>query len=233
MAEIIDFLSILNKKKRQQQLWIDRIWQWADQFDIEEYNVPRNKDDLLNLTHLSFQSISYFGRDKFTELPKEFGNLTKLKFLELGSIVHEEIVLNNLTKLPMEIGNLTELSHLHIQVNNLNELPKEIGNLKQLKDLKLGCNHLTGLPKEIGNLKQLEILTMWQNEITELPPEIGNLKQLKGFSIWGNPLVEFPQEIVNLTELKKIELGKNLRFSKLQKEWIKKLQHDGCDVSYI
>ena len=104
MGEIIDFLSILNKKKRQQQLWMDRIWQWADQFDIKEYNVPRNKDDLLNLTHLSFQSISYFGKDKFTELPKEFGNLTKLKFLELGSIVHEEIVLNNLRKLPKEIG---------------------------------------------------------------------------------------------------------------------------------
>ena len=109
MGEIIDFLSILNKKKRQQQLWIDRIWQWADQFDIEEYNVPRNKDDLLNLTHLSFQSISYFKRDKFTELPKEFGNLTKLKFLELGSIVHEEIVLNNLRKLPKEIGNRSSL----------------------------------------------------------------------------------------------------------------------------
>jgi len=233
MAEIIDFLSILEKKKRQQQLWMERIWQWADQFNIVDYNVPRNRDDLLNLTHLSFQSISYFEKDKFTELPKEFGNLTKLKFLELGSITHPEIVLNNLRELPKEIGNLTELTHLYIQVNRLNELPKEIGNLTQLKNLKVGCNHLTGLPKEIGNLKQLEILTMWQNRITELPSEIGNLKQLKGFSIWGNPLEELPQEIVNLTELKKIELGKNIWISELQKEWIKKLQHDGCDVSYI
>jgi hypothetical protein len=27
MAEIIDFLSILKKKKQQQQLWMERIWQ--------------------------------------------------------------------------------------------------------------------------------------------------------------------------------------------------------------
>jgi len=232
MAKIIDFLSILEKKK-QQQLWLERIWQWADRFDIEEYNVPRNRDELLNLTHLSFQSIRYFERDKFTELPKEFGNLTNLKFLELGSLVHPEIVLNYLTELPKEIGKLTNLTHLYIQDNNLTELPKEIRKLTQLKDLKLGFNHLTQLPKEIGNLKQLEILTMWQNSITELPQEIGNLKQLKGFSIWGNPLEELPQEIVNLTELKKIELGKNLRINALQKKWIKKLQHDGCEISYI
>ena len=230
--QIINLEDRRKAKLMEQRLWMERLWQWADRFDIEEYNVPRNENELLNLTHLSFESYRYFERDKFTRLPKEIGNLNKLKFLELGHVVNWDIYLNDLTELPKEIEKLTELTHLYLQTNSLTELPKEIGNLKQLKVLKLGANQLIGLPEEIGNLKQLEILTMWQNRITELPPEIGNLVQLKGLSVWGNPLVELPQEIVNLTELKELELGKNSRFSELQREWIKELEHNGCNVSY-
>ena len=232
--QIINFNDYQKAKLQERRLWVKRLWQWADQFDIKEYNVPRNEDELINLTHLSFEGIDYyFRKDRFTKLPKEIGNLTKLKFLELGHVVNWDVFLNNLTELPNEIGKLTELTRLYIQNNNLSELPSEIGNLSHLKELKLGANHLTGLPKEIGNLRQLEILTMWQNHITELPPEIGNLKQLKGFSIWGNPLKELPQEIVNLTELKELELGRNLRLSTSQKEWINKLKRNATNVHYL
>ena len=232
--QIINFEDYHKAKLHERRLWVERLWQWADHFDIKEFNIPRNEDELINLTHLSFEGITYyFRKDRFTKLPKEIGNLTKLKFLELGHVVSWDVFLSNLTELPKEIGKLNELTRLYIQTNSLSELPSEIGNLKQLKELKLGANHLTGLPKEIGNLRQLEILTMWQNRITELPPEIGNLKQLKGFSIWGNPLKELPQEIVNLTELKVLELGRNLRLSSSQKKWINELKSNASNVHYI
>jgi Leucine-rich repeat (LRR) protein len=218
----------------EQRLWMERLWQWADRLDIKEYNLPRNEYELLNLTHLSFESYTYYKREKFTELPKEIGNLTKLKFLELGHVVNCEMqFLNSLIELPKEIGKLTELTHLYIQSNRLTELPIEIGNLTRLKELKLGFNQLITLPQEIGDLKQLEILTMWQNRITELPPEIGNLKQLKGLSVWGNPLVKLPQEIVNLTELKELELGRNVQLSALQKDWVNKLKRNAANVHYM
>ena len=232
--KIINFDDRRKAKLMEQQLWMVRLWQWADRLEIEEYNVPRNRDELLILTHLSFESYRYYGKDKFSELPPEIGNLSKLKFLELGHVVNCEMqFLNNLTALPKEIGKLTELTHLYIQDNRLTELPKEIGNLTQLKELKLGFNHLTKLPKDIGKLARLEILTVWQNKLTKLPAEIGKLKQLKGLSLWGNPLVELPQEIVNLTDLKTLELGRNLRLSASQKEWINELKRNATNVHYM
>ena len=87
--QIINFDDYHKAKLQERRLWVERLWQWADQFDIKEYNVPRNEDELINLTHLSFESITYyFRKDRFTKLPKEIGNLTKLKFLELGHVVN-------------------------------------------------------------------------------------------------------------------------------------------------
>ena len=221
-------------KLQDRRIWMERLWQWADQLDIKEYNIPRNENGLWKMTHLSFSGIDYYFREeKFTKLPKEIGNLTNLKFLELGHVVNWDTFLNNLQELPAEIGNLSGLTRLYAQTNNLSQIPKEIGRLKKLKELKLGANLLTTLPKEIGNLANLEILTVWQNSIKELPAEIGNLKQLKGFSIWGNPIKKLPHEIISLTELKTLELGRNIRLSGPQKKWINELKRNAANVHYI
>jgi len=210
--------------------WIFGFWRWADEYKIEEYNIPRNKSDLLKLEHLSFESVSYFEREKFSTLPKEIGKLTNLKFLELGSLIHPEILLNELIELPKEIGNLTNLTHLYLQDNRLTELPKEIGNLSKLRQCKLGFNQLTTLPKEIGDLKELKLLTLWSNDLTELPKEIGLLKNLAGFDISRNPITTLPDEITNLTNLKKFYFDcKNLKFNELQHNWLSELKNNGCE----
>ncbi|MGI2172997.1 leucine-rich repeat domain-containing protein [Shewanella ulleungensis] len=219
--------SVLNEPLE----WVHDLWHWADEHDIEKYNIPREKNELLNLKHLSFESISYFEREKFHLLPKEIGNLRNLIFLELGNVVHPEILLNNLIEIPKEIGNLTELTHLYLQFNSLSELPAEIGNLTKLKELKLGGNDISYLPKEIGKLKELEILTIWNNNLKELPREIGLLTNLKGFDISGNSLTYLPDEITNLTALKSFYYSDNdLQLSESQKSWIVMLKNNGCEV---
>lgn len=211
--------------------WVHDFWHWADEHDIEKYNIPRETNELLNLRHLSFESISYFDREKFSLLPKEIGKLTNLIFLELGNVAHPEILLNNLIELPKEIGNLTELTHLYLQFNSLSELPVEIGNLTKLKDLKLGGNDLSYIPKEICELKELEILTIWNNNLKELPREIGLLTNLKGFDISGNSLTELPNEITNLTALKTFYYkNDDLQLSESQKNWITMLKNNGCET---
>ena len=60
-------------------------------------------------------------------LPPEIGNLTNLKYINLGY--------NYLCGLPPEIGNLTNLENLKINNNNLYSLPPEICNLKKIKTL--------------------------------------------------------------------------------------------------
>lgn len=220
--------SIANKDYE----WMHKIWKWADKHDIESYNIPRESSDLLNLEHLSFESISYLQREKISILPEEIGNLINLKFLELGSSSHSEILLNNLTEIPSEIGNLTELTHLYLQFNSLTELPAQIGKLKKLKELKLGGNDLSSLPKEIGELGNLEVLTVWMNDLKSIPIEIKYLTNLKGLSLWGNPIVTLPEEITCLIGLKKLELGDmpNLMLSSRQRDWINKLNENGCEI---
>ena len=72
--------------------WIERLWKWADENEISDDEIPRNKEKLLNLTELSLNF------NQLTELPKEIGNLTNLISLHLGG--------NQLTELPKEITNL-------------------------------------------------------------------------------------------------------------------------------
>ena len=108
--------NILEKKKKSELIdesWIVRLWEWADYNNVFDYKkkndyiaegegyfveIPRNKDDLLNLTELDLS------RNQFSEIPKEIGNLTNLNRLILSN--------NKLTELPKEIGNLINLTEL-------------------------------------------------------------------------------------------------------------------------
>jgi hypothetical protein len=66
--------------------WLQKLWHWADEHHIENCNIPIEKNELLNVKHLSFESIFYFDREKFSLLPKEIGRLTNLRFLELAQL---------------------------------------------------------------------------------------------------------------------------------------------------
>ena len=46
--------------------WMERLWQWADDNDLQEHELPRNRDGLLKLTELDFRH--YYS---LTKLPKE------------------------------------------------------------------------------------------------------------------------------------------------------------------
>ena len=72
--------------------WMERLWQWADDNGIDDKTLPRDREELVNLTRLNLYG------NQLIELPKEIGNLVNLTWLYL--------VNNQLTKLPKEIGNL-------------------------------------------------------------------------------------------------------------------------------
>jgi len=91
--------------------WMERLWQWADDKDISENFLPRDREGLVNLTMLDLND------NQLTELPKEICNLVNLTWLDLGY--------NQLTELPKEITNLVNLTELYFSNNQLTELPKE------------------------------------------------------------------------------------------------------------
>jgi Leucine-rich repeat (LRR) protein len=189
--------------------WMERLLAWADENDINEKDLPRDKSGLTNL-----QELTLFD-NKLTELPKEIGQLTQLQSLVLGN--------TQLTGLPKEIGQLTKLQNLDLTDNQLSKLPKEIGQLTKLQNLNLGGldgNQLTVLPKEIGQLTNLQNLNLYFNRLTELPKEIGQLTRLGELILSENNLTELPKEIVNLTNLKRLSADKGVRLTREQTNWI-------------
>ena len=147
--------------------WMQRLWDWADEFGIPE----------LYLKEVS-ESLAGFPRDKV--------ELLDLKSLELSFA--------ELDELPKEIGQLTNLTSLDIWSSRLPELPKEIGQLTNLISLELSGNNLSELPKEIGQLTNLTSLDLSFNNLSELPTEIIQLLNLKTFDLRENTNIILTKE---------------------------------------
>ena len=168
--------------------WVVRLTAWADEFQIPEKDLPRNKEALRNLRKLDLDRVPSDNRNlpKITRLPPEIGQLQQLEVLELRG--------NQLSALPPEIGNLQQLQRLLLENNKLKTLPAEMGNLQQLETLLLHANQLTALPATIGQLQQLQDLTLDNNELAALPSTIIHLHNLKGLTIRGNRKLQLTPE---------------------------------------
>ncbi len=184
--------------------WMLNLWRWADENDIDEEELPREKDKLVEVTVLQL-----FDRQLKT-LPKEIGNLINLRELRLKR--------NQLAKLPREIGNLTNLEFLSLGSNNLTELPEELGNLTKLKGLWIGANDFSEIPEIVWSLSSLTGLSIARNNFTELPKEIGNLTNLRILLLSGNNFLKIPAEIGNLTHLRRLDICHTDSLTTLPKE---------------
>ena len=169
--------------------------------------------------HLGFEFAHYPNR--LTTLPKEIGNLSNLKKLNLTS--------NQLVSLPDTIGKLSKLEFIDLgkaeftlQYNQLHSLPASITNLTNLKALGLGGNKITALPSDIGRLSKLEILDIRDNPIYSLPTGeqgIGALSNLTSLEIRlpkvhlchaGCKSIDLPADIGKLSKLKKLTISGKL-----------------------
>lgn len=169
--------------------------------------------------HLGFEFAHYPNR--LTTLPKEIGNLSNLKKLNLTS--------NQLASLPDTIGKLSKLEFIDLgkaeftlQYNQLHSLPASITNLTNLKALGLGGNKITALPSDIGRLSRLEVLDIRDNPIYSLPTGeqgIGALSNLTSLEIRLPNVhlchadcksIDLPADIGKLSKLKKLTISGKL-----------------------
>ena len=174
---------------------------WALHTPITEWNGVTVDGTQQRVTNLILRDKGLSG-----EIPKEIGNLTRLRGLDL--------FLNSLTgDIPPEIGNLSNLRNLTISWNPLTgDVPKEVGNLSDLRSLDLSWNGLTGpIPTELGGLAYLEHVALQANELTgEILTELGNLTNLASLDLSNNELSgEIPPELGNLANLQSLNLSRN------------------------
>ncbi|KAM3393976.1 hypothetical protein P3S68_002977 [Capsicum galapagoense] len=140
------------------------------------------------------------------KIPCEFGNLSFLVSLDLGS--------NNFQgNLPQEMARLHRLKVLRLSVNNFcGKVPSWFGFLHQLQVLNLGNNSFTGsIPSSFSNISKLETLNLKFNSIEgQIPKVIGTLVNLRVLNLAGNNLIGFiPTSLSNASRLETLEISFN------------------------
>ena len=98
-------------------------------------NLPSSIGTLTNLEDLHLPSGT------ISSVPKEIGNLKKLKKLDFGNSF-DECRGSPITYIPKEIGNCTSLEYLGLAFSKVSDLPKELTNCKALKTIDLSYNEI-------------------------------------------------------------------------------------------
>ena len=119
--------------------WMCRLWKWADENNIQEETIPRNKDALLNLKKVKLLFIFFhIPKIDWESLTKEESNSLTEKY---ANDLHEAInIVKENTYLAPEIGHLIHLEELCISMNPIEQLPDEIIHLRDIRKLCLCRN---------------------------------------------------------------------------------------------
>ena len=147
------------------------------------------------------------GANSFVDLPISFGNLRKLKSVDLQRS-WAPIAFNNL---PDSFGNLQELEYLNLIGYPLNTLPESFSHLANLKDIRITDTRFIQFPEVITALQQLERLSIWWPYggwyISSIPESIWNLHTLKYLEIVFWDFTTLPSTFGNLNNLEYLNLN--------------------------
>ncbi|EOA37487.1 hypothetical protein CARUB_v10011641mg [Capsella rubella] len=162
-------------------------------------------------------------------IPPEFGNLTRLREIDLVLNFLSGTIPKTLSRIPLEIlavtGNrlsgpfppsivdITTLTQLHLETNLFTgTLPSNLGNLKSLSRLLISSNNFTGrIPESLSSLKNLTDFRIDGNSLSgKIPDFIGNWTQLTRLDLEGTsmegPIPASISNLKNLTELRITDL---------------------------
>lgn len=139
--------------------WAIRLWEWADEKDIDETEISRNFQKLRGTEQII---LVHRGIE---EIPVELFNLTEIKKFIISH--------DTLRSLPSEIMKLKKLITLDLSYNvNLTEIPDTVCDLSQLEELNLSSSNIKNLPKGIDHLTKLKILNVSFCKISSMPENL-------------------------------------------------------------
>lgn len=139
-------------------------------------------------------------------LPKEIGNLTKARYIDISY--------NKLGgKIPTEITKLTIVRHLNLAHCAFEgTIPSGIGALKSVREFYMGDNALVSpLPESLSELSVAKELFLNDNKFSgEIPASFGKLNKLENLYLNGNAFTgSIPSELANMSSLYVLYLNDN------------------------
>ena len=147
--------------------------------------LPKIFRDLTGLE--SFIDRRILSRDNnryYVGIPAEWGNMGKLKRLELSAKGMSGTI-------PTSFSNLTNVEEIILSQNHLRgSIPSFLGSLTTLKVLNLSGNEFTGsVPPSLGDLLNLELLRLQDNRLSSpLSPRLADLSKLLELDLSNNDL---------------------------------------------
>ena len=152
--------------------------------------LPNSFGELFKLKTLELHS------DKKISLPESFGSLSALTKLEIRT---------PFLVLPESFSGLKTLNKLSIETYNV-KLPDSFGTLSELRELTLDAEKMQYIPDSIGQCRNLNSFWLKSEKLNKLPDSFCNLKNLKDLYLETFALKELPGKLGNLTFLNNIDI---------------------------
>jgi hypothetical protein len=182
-------------------------WTWCTQTNI---NVSNKSLSTFPIAITKLRELQYlsWGSNNFTSLPEEFGNLRKLRTIEL----QRSSIASAFNSLPDSVGNLDQLEYLNLTWYPLNSLPTTLSWMTNLKDLRITNTRFNSFPEIITSLSLLERLSIWWPSswwayLNNIPSSIDNLVNLKHLDIVYGSFTSLPNTFGNLINLEYLNLN--------------------------
>ncbi|PQL89630.1 dockerin type I domain-containing protein [Apibacter sp. wkB309] len=107
----------------------------------------------------NLESLYLYGSKISGPIPESWGELQKLKYLNIGY--------SSVYQINSTIGNMENLIRLELDGNQIQELPPSISKCK-LEYLDLSYNNFKKVPKELEEIKSLKTVKFYSNQISSI-----------------------------------------------------------------
>ena len=196
--------------------WFDDICKWADKYDLNHEDFPRDKTLLENMIQLDICDKN------INEIPPQIEHLSKLLVLMACN--------NNIKELPKKFFNLKSLSMVSFSNNKISVIPDEIENLSLIL-FAMANNPLETIPQSFYRKKRINTLYLHNTELNTLSDDIFQLKNLHKLTFDDKHLPFIAKNIHLLSNINTInlresnytetsEIIQNLGFKFDIKKWI-------------
>ena len=144
----------------------------------------------------------YFTSNLINEIPEEFWNLTKLRYVYFHN--------SNVSIISPKIEQLENLEHFYFTQSKITTLPESFAKLKTLQEIGLDNNPLAGFPQIISELDNLIALWMGHTPVKEIPENIlSKLTKLEVLSLYNCQLTSLPDDIYDMPSLTSLSISRN------------------------